>query len=94
VKATPVPTLSSLPWWTAADAAELDALAFEFTRAVFIHRERCDTCGAGGPWCHILRAAFDAVLEWRDSRRRLSRAAWLRARQDAVDWLHNAQVAA
>jgi hypothetical protein len=90
MKASPIPTLSSMPWWTDADTAELGALSFEFTRAVSIHREQCDTCRAGGPWCPVIRAAFDAVLEWRDSRRHRSRAAWLRARQDAADSVHEA----
>ena len=75
------------PWWTSADQAELDVLAFEFTRAVLLHRGRCDTCRTGGPWCPILRAAFDVVLEWRYGRRLQSEAVWLRERQTDLEAL-------
>jgi hypothetical protein len=40
-----MPKLSSMPWWTGADAAELDVLVYEFVRAAFAHR-------AGAPTAH------------------------------------------
>jgi hypothetical protein len=36
--------LAPRPWWTEADAAELDLLTGEFVRAAAAHRERCDIC--------------------------------------------------
>jgi hypothetical protein len=71
-------TTQRLPWWTPADQAELDLLAFEFVRAARVHRLECLICLAGGPWCPRLAEAFAAVLEWRDGRELRSRAAWLR----------------
>jgi len=34
-------------WWTPADEAELDVLAFELSRSYFQHRERCAACQPG-----------------------------------------------
>jgi hypothetical protein len=34
----------SSPWWTPADAAELDVLVFELSRGYFEHRQRCRAC--------------------------------------------------
>jgi hypothetical protein len=73
--------LCQMPWWTEADQSELNLLAAEFTRAVFAHREHCVTCRTGGPYCSILREAFDAVMDWRERRCWLSRAVWLRRAQ-------------
>jgi hypothetical protein len=70
------------PWWTEADAAELDVLLEEFVRVAFIHRGHCAICSAGGPWCEPLREALDALLEWRRGRELRSKAEWLRARQE------------
>ena len=66
-------------YWTAADAAELDVLIFEFVRVHEIHVPRCETCRQGGPWCPRLLASFEAVLEWKQARTLRSKADFLRA---------------
>jgi hypothetical protein len=76
-------TLSQDCWWTDADAAELDLLTHEFVKAARAHKERCPC--SGGPWCDPLRAAFDAVIEWRDGRILRSKAEWLRIHQNLLD---------
>jgi hypothetical protein len=80
-----VKDLRAQPWWTASDRAELDALAHELVTSVFLHRESCAACAAGYPPCPAVRAAVERVLEWREARILLSRATWLRARQDRLD---------
>ena len=78
--------LRQQPWWTPADRAELDAFAYELVDAVHTHRDSgCELCAAGYPSCPVVRAAITRVVEWRDPRVLLSRAAWLRARQDRLD---------
>jgi hypothetical protein len=76
-------TLEALPWWTEADAAELDVLVDAFVRCVRVHREGCAICSLGGPWCDALRCAQVGVVDWRDSRILRSKAAWLRGRETA-----------
>jgi hypothetical protein len=77
--------LSAAPWWTDADAAELDVLFDAFLEeAYWKHLERgCDECGSGGPWCDGLRDVFEIVLDWRRRRRLQSKAEWLRCRERA-----------
>ena len=77
--------LREQPWWTEADEAELDLLVTEFVRAVFAHRRGCSVCAAGGPWCDVLRDAFEGLLEWRAGRILRSKGAWLRIRQRALE---------
>jgi hypothetical protein len=77
--------LAALPYWSAADQAELDLLTAELVKAAMIHRERC-SCKAALPWCRSLRDALEAVVEWRDLRILQSWAAYERARQDLNDW--------
>ncbi len=75
--------LAELPYWTAADAAELDALTYELVDAVFDHRERgCTVCAAGVEPCPRVRAAIEVVACWRRRRILLSRAKHLRLRQE------------
>lgn len=80
--------LSQQEFWTAADQAELELLAHEFTETALAHRERCTICSQGGPWCDPLEEVFEAILRWRAGRILQSKAAWLRARQ----WLREAEV--
>jgi hypothetical protein len=70
-----------MPWWTAADDAELDALVYELVRVAFEHRSSCDH---GVPCTNVSRAC-DVVLDWLEARKRRSRALWLRAQQDMED---------
>lgn len=78
--------MSAPPYWTDADAAEFDLLLDTFVDAYWHHRERCAICRRGGPWCDPLREGLDLVVEWRRRRLLRSEAAYLRARQDFVDW--------
>jgi hypothetical protein len=77
--------LNAQPYWTEADAAELDVLVHEVVRVAMIHRERCLTCRRerGIHDCAGMTAAIEAVIEWRDGRILRSKAAWLRARERA-----------
>jgi hypothetical protein len=78
--------LRQQPWWTPADRAELDAFTRLMVDAVYGHREAgCEVCAAGYPPCPVVREAIERVVEWRDRRALLSRAAWLRTRQDELD---------
>jgi hypothetical protein len=80
-----VKDLRLMPWWTAADRAELNALTHELTEQVFSHREQCSVCAAGFPPCPAVQAAIGRVIQWRQARILLSQAVWLRARQDRLD---------
>jgi hypothetical protein len=77
--------LSSRPWWTPADDAELDLRARELVDEVFAHRERCALCATGYPPCPHVTAAIEAVVDWRELRILRSLAAWLRAGQDRLE---------
>lgn len=76
-------SLDDLPWWTPADAAELNVLAACLVKGVEWHLARCPVAEArrleGLPhWCAHLSGAVLEVVEWRDLRERHSRAVWLR----------------
>lgn len=77
--------LSSQPWWTDADAAELDLLARELVRSAFLHREKCSTCRAGDRWCPVMDEALGHVLDWREGRILQSKAAFLRLCQARLE---------
>lgn len=77
--------LRSMPWWTAADAADLDVLVHELITDVFAHREGCETCAARDHRCRVVSAAIQRVLDWREDQILRSRAAWLRAHQDRLE---------
>jgi hypothetical protein len=78
-------SLDLLPYWTDADAAELDVLIWELVKVAMIHRERCATCAGerGILNCAPMGEAIEAVIDWRNGRVLKSKAAWLRARQAA-----------
>lgn len=71
-------------WVTPADEAELDVVTFELVRRFYAHRARCDVCAARGGMCDGFRAAFEAVVEWREARWLLSKARWLRQELEAA----------
>lgn len=73
------------PWWTAADDAELTVLAREFVDGEIEHRERCEVCLQGGPWCKPLQEALEVIIDWRERRSAHSFAAAMRARQNIID---------
>jgi hypothetical protein len=73
------------PWSTDADTGELELLVRELVDGAFEHRQSCGVC-RNGDSCPALRAAIEAVLEWRDRRSLRSLVVGLRARQDMVDW--------
>ena len=75
--------LRAQPWWTPADAAELDVQTRALVDEVFDHREEgCDVCAAGYPPCPHVGTAIEKVETWRDVRVLRSKAVWLRLRQD------------
>ena len=78
--------LRSQPYWTEADQAEHDLLVYELIKVAHAHRVGCTICKTGGPWCAPLGEALEAVVEWRQGRILRSKAAWLRARETAVEW--------
>lgn len=51
----------SPPWWTEADAAELDCLVRELVDGIFEHRQRCASCAR-------VLAASRAADAWRGHR--------------------------
>jgi len=77
----------AVAYWTLADRAELDCLVGELTRLAFEHRSRCSVCSQRERLCDGMRAAIEVVTDWRNSRSRLSRAAYLRAEQAVRDEL-------
>jgi hypothetical protein len=74
--------LRAQPWWTDADAAELELLVHELVRAAFLHRGGCSTCGADRRWCPAMYEALEAVTDWRDGRILRSKAAFLRLAEE------------
>jgi hypothetical protein len=79
--------LRAQPWWTEADRAELAVRTHELVVSAYAHRESgCEPCASGYPPCPFVLAVIAEVVTWRDDRILRSRAAWLRARQDRIDW--------
>jgi hypothetical protein len=77
----------SAVWWTAADDAELDTLAYELVRCVWDHREGCAACLAHDECERLregLRDALDAIMDWKQARALRSKALWLRHREEAA----------
>jgi hypothetical protein len=70
--------LETLPYWTEADAAELDALTRELVDRVFDHRVVCELCSGARLPCPHVTAAIESVVEWRQRRIQFSRARHLR----------------
>lgn len=74
--------------WTAADQAELDVLLWTLADAYFTHREECDACLSrhelGSLPCPHVRDAVETITDWHHHRALASRAAHLRALQDAA----------
>ena len=65
--------------WTRADQAELEVLIWHLVEAAEVHQAGCWACYRLNRWCPPLADAFQAVLDWRNRRRLISRAEWLRA---------------
>jgi hypothetical protein len=70
------------PWWTTADQAEFDVLAYALVDGVLRHRDRCAACATCGSavYCERVSVAIEAVLDWLSLRSLVSRAEWLRRR--------------
>jgi hypothetical protein len=76
------PDLQAQPWWTTADAAELDVITWQLVDSVRSHRDAgCEVCAAGYPPCPKVRKAITVAVEWRAARILLSRATWERSRE-------------
>jgi hypothetical protein len=73
-------------WWTEADQAELDVVAWELTAAIRDHRRDCLSCWIGSSSCPSVRAAVEAVVEWVRVRSLRSRAVYLRSGQELMDF--------
>jgi hypothetical protein len=69
------------PWWTEADEAELEVVAWELTGALIAHRDHCSICRDLGHLCPVIGEAVDAAGHWKRGRSLLSRAEYLRAAQ-------------
>lgn len=77
------------PWWTEADAAELDSLTWELIGGWFEHRERCDSCARArttGIACPHTQKAVQVVVDWIRGRELESRARWLRKQRELLDY--------
>jgi hypothetical protein len=72
---------SSPPWWTEADEAERDLLVFELVRHLPAHAARCRACQERRD-CPHAQEALEIFLEWQTGRRLLSRATYLRDREE------------
>jgi hypothetical protein len=70
--------MSRPTWWTDADAAELDVVAWQLVHSYTDHLNRCPACARGDRSCRALQRALDAITEWLSFRRLLSRAEYLR----------------
>jgi hypothetical protein len=70
------------PWWTDADRAELDAIAWALVDGIYEHRERCAACIAGWPPCPSVGKAVEVAADWCRFRALRSRADWQRVRQE------------
>jgi hypothetical protein len=79
--------LSDQPWWTAADAAELEALVYQLVESLTEHRQHdCEACEAGYPPCPRKQKAIQIVLDWREARMRLSKAKWERMHDNTLEF--------
>ncbi|MDW8339735.1 MAG: hypothetical protein RMM28_11410 [Thermoleophilia bacterium] len=73
------------PWWTEADAAELDLLTWVLVDAYFEHRPRCSICASGEHPCPHVQRAIREVVEWIELRELASRARWLRLERERLE---------
>lgn len=69
------------PFWTEADQAEWELLAWALVDGSFEHREQCATCTAGYPPCPHIAKAIQIVLDWHRGRELLALA-----RRDLVEF--------
>ena len=67
-------------WFTEADRAELDVVAWALTDCIRAHKESCSTCRQTGRFCPRLGATVDAALDWAYYRALRSKADALRKR--------------
>ena len=55
-------------WWTDADRAEIDLVAYKLVDAMKTHEEHCSECQAAGYGCAVIRDLLELTIRWRDSR--------------------------
>lgn len=55
-------------WWTEADLAEIDCVAYDLVDAMKTHEEHCETCRTTQVGCLAIREALEAAIVWRDRR--------------------------
>jgi hypothetical protein len=66
-------------------------------RAIVWHLEHCPECSSVGLLrsnCARMNDAVEVVIDWRNGRVSRSKAAWLRSRQAAREWLDGATLVA
>lgn len=80
--------LADQPWWTEADAAELELLSLELIGPLWRHFSRCERCVLGPGSCDKAREAGErglaAILDWRHKRILQSKVAYYRSREEAA----------
>jgi len=55
-------------WWTEADEAEIDLVAYELVDAMKTHEENCLECQVQGYGCAVIRDLLELTIRWRDKR--------------------------
>ena len=65
-------------WWTEADLAEIDIVAWDLVDAMKTHEEFCDICQEGYR-CELISKALEATIAWRNRRLLMTKAQTLRA---------------
>jgi hypothetical protein len=68
-------------WWTDADEAERDALVDALVRGLPAHAARCRACSERRH-CPHAQEALDLFMEWQRGRCLLSRATYLREKEN------------
>lgn len=66
-------------WWTEADEAEIDLVAYELVDAMKTHEENCPECQAAGYGCTVIRDLLELAVRWRDKRLLETKAETIRA---------------
>jgi hypothetical protein len=75
------PTRTRPPWWTEADQAEFDVVTFEIVYGLPRHVALCPACHERR-YCRHASAALGFAVLWRERRELLSKAEYLRRREE------------
>lgn len=69
-------------WWTEADLAEIDCVAYDLVDAMKTHEEHCEICRTTQVGCVAIRDALEQTIRWRDRRLLRTKAQTLTAELD------------